>query len=427
MQGSSGFYLVAGAPRSDADDMGLTQEGLIRQGVLDDLTPSCTPAHAPARRYREGPGGVEFLAAIAPVATPAGCWAIVFSYPTAELLGPESALPLWQRVELHRAALIYLGLAIVTLLVFVTIRRNVLEFGRRARQLRLGSDRDENFFVEHNELIELHSVAEELDRMVATLSQSAESIRRRAEDNVDAFKTPIAVMRQSLEPFRRDAGGEDQRGRRAVEVLSQAVERLDKLIDDARRADEAAAELLDPPRRPINLARLLRHVARSYAALAERRQIIFASSLPEGPMVLGSEGLIETAVEAVLDNAVSFCPPGGRVELHLHRRGLRAVIAVANNGPIIPSQYSHSIFERGFSMRAPGAANHEGKPHGGIGLWATRRNLQALGGTIVAQNVPGEGVLMLLDLPLAGTPPTARQLRRLWILGAARIRDQARF
>jgi two-component system sensor histidine kinase ChvG len=233
-------------------------------------------------------------------------------------------------------------------------------------------------------------------------------------------------MRQSLEPLRRDFGSGEVRGRRALEVMSQAVERLDKLIDDARRADEAEAELLDPPRRPIDLSRLLRRVARGYGDAAERRNIVFVSSLLEGLVVLGSEGLIETAVEAVLDNAISFCPPGGRVELHLHRRGSRAVIAIANNGPDIPSQYSHQIFERGFSLREPGSANHEGKPHGGIGLWATRRNLQALGGTIIAENVPGEGVLMILDLPLAGTPPTARQLRRLWILGASRIRDQAR-
>ncbi|HEY2889784.1 MAG TPA: HAMP domain-containing sensor histidine kinase [Dongiaceae bacterium] len=426
LTGITGFYLVASAPRIEADYLGETRQELIRQGVLDDLSLSCNVPHSPARRYREGPANVEYIASIAPVVTPAGCWAIVFSYPTAELLGADSAQPYWRRLELHRAALIYLGLAFVTLLVFVTIRRNVLEFGRRARRLRLGSDREENFFVEQNELAELHGVAEELDRMVATLSQSAESIRRRAEDNVDAFKTPIAVMRQSLEPFRRDFGSDEVRGRRALEVMSQAVERLDKLIDDARRADEAAAELLDPPRRPIDLSRLLRRVARGYSDAAERRSIVFVSSLPEGLVVLGSEGLIETAVEAVLDNAVSFCPPGGRVELHLHRRGSRAVIAIANNGPAIPSQYSHQIFERGFSLRAPGAANYEGKPHGGIGLWATRRNLQALGGTIIAVNVPGEGVLMILDLPLAGTPPTARQLRRLWILGAPRIRDQAR-
>ncbi len=425
LAGVTGFYLIAAAPRIASSTLDHERQELIRQGVLDDLALSCNPARSLAKRYREAPDDVEYLAAIAPVATPAGCWAIVFSYPSADLLGADSAMPYWQRLELHRAALIYLGLAFVTLLVFITIRRNVLQFGRRARQLRLGDDR-EHSFAEENELAELHSVAEELDRMVATLGQSAVSIRRRAEDNVDAFKTPIAVMRQSLEPLRRDLPGTEARGRRAVEVMSQAVERLDKLIDEARRADEAAAELLDPPRRPIDLSRLLRRMARAYGELAEKRQIIFASDLPEGLIVLGSEGLIETAVEAVLDNAISFCPPGGRVELHLQRRGSRAEIAVANNGPDIPSEFSHQIFERGFSLRAPGAADHEGKPHGGIGLWTTRRNLQALGGTIIAENLPGEGVLMLLDLPLAGTPPSARQLRRIWILGSVHNKKERR-
>jgi two-component system sensor histidine kinase ChvG len=233
-------------------------------------------------------------------------------------------------------------------------------------------------------------------------------------------------MRQSLEPLRRDLPGTEARGRRAVEVMSQAVERLEMLIDEARRRDEAAAELLDPPRRPVDLSRLLRRMARAYGELAEKSQIVFTTDLPEGPIVLGSEGLIETAVEAVLDNAIGFCPAGGRVELHLHRKGSRAVIAVANNGPYIPSEYSHQIFERGFSLREPGAADREGKPHGGIGLWATRRNLQALGGTIIAENLQGEGVLMLLDLPLAGTPPSARQLRRIWNLGSTNAKKRRR-
>jgi two-component system sensor histidine kinase ChvG len=425
LAGVNAFYLIAATPRLEANRLDQERQDLIRQGVLDDLSVSCNPAHALAKRYREAPEGVEYLAAIAPVETATGCWAIVFSYPSENLLGPDSALPYWQRLELHRAALIYLGLAFVTLLVFITIRRNILQFGLRARQLRLGNDRERSF-VDEIELAELHSVAEELDRMVATLGQSAESIRRRAEDNVDAFKTPIAVMRQSLEPLRRDLPGDEVRGRRAVEVTSQAVERLDKLIDEARRRDEAAAELLDPPRRPIDLSRLLRRMARAYGELAEKREIIFASDLPEGLIVLGSEGLIETAVEAVLDNAIGFCPAGGRVELHLHRRGSRAEIAIANNGPDIPSEFSHQIFERGFSLRAPGAADHEGKPHGGIGLWTTRRNLQALGGTIIAENLPDEGVLMLLDLPLAGTPPTARQLRRIWILGSVHSKTERR-
>jgi two-component system sensor histidine kinase ChvG len=421
--GAAAFFLGAAAPHLDPDTLERERKNLIRQGVLDDLATSCNPGHPLAKRYQEMPEDVEFLAAIAPVKTAAGCWAIVFSYPTQDLLGAESVLPYWKRMELHRAVLIYVALALVTLLVFITIRRNILLFGLRARQLRLGKDHSQTF-VEQNELSELHGVAEELDRMVATLGQGAESIRRRAEDNVDAFKSPIAAMRQSLEPLRRDIPEGDVRGRRAVEVMSQAIERLDKLIDEARRRDEAAAELLDPPRRPIDLSRLLRRMARAYTEIAEKQRIVFVGDLPYGLVVLGSEALIETAVEAVLDNAISFCPPGGRVELHLFRMGTRAVIAIANNGPDIPIEYSQKIFDRGVSLRAPGSANREGKPHGGIGLWATRRNLQALGGTIIAENVFGRGVLMLLDLPLAGAPPTARQLRRIWILGSSRFQNE---
>ena len=86
--------------------------------------------------------------------------------------------------------------------------------------------------------------------------------------------------------------------------------------------------------------------------LAEKSQILLATELPDGLIVMGSEGLIETAVEAVMDNAIGFCPAGGRVEIHLHRKDSRAVIAVANNGPYIPSEFSQQIFERGFSRYA---------------------------------------------------------------------------
>jgi two-component system, OmpR family, sensor histidine kinase ChvG len=424
MGGVADFYLIAAAPRIDSDKLALERRQLIDQGVLDEFASSCSPDRPLAKRFREPTGGEEYLAAVVPVPGAAGCWAIVFSYPAQDLLGSASTMPYWQRPELRRASLVYLGLAATTLLVFITIRRNVLQFGKLARGLRLGVR--ERSFAEQNELTELDGVADELDRMVATLRQSADSIRRRAEDNVDAFKTPIAVMRQSLEPLSQVLPEGDARLRRAVDVMEQAVNRLDKLIDDSRNRDEAAAELIDPPRQPINLSRLLDRIAKGYREVAAEHGVVFASQLSEGLVVLGSEGLIQTAVEAVLDNAMGFCPAGGRVELHLLRNVSRAEIAVANNGPDIPAEYSHLIFERGFSKRATRGAGAEHKPHGGIGLWAARRNLQALGGGIIAQNLPQEGVLMLLDLPLAGAPPSARQLRRIWILGSLHRKDERR-
>ena len=178
-----------------------------------------------------------------------------------------------------------------------------------------------------------------------------------------------------------------------------AVDRLDSLVDDARRLDESVAELLDPPCRPVDLSRLLRQMARAYRSLAEGRGVAFKVEADDGLVVLGSEELIETAVEAVLDNAIGFTPTGGRVELRLLRNGTRAEIRVSDDGPGVPPEHRERIFERGFSLRSDGGGSG-GEAHGGIGLWTARRYLQALGGRIRAENRSGHGLLMRLELPL---------------------------
>jgi two-component system sensor histidine kinase ChvG len=90
--------------------------------------------------------------------------------------------------------------------------------------------------------------------------------------------------------------------------MEKAVDRLDNLVDDARRLDESVAELLDPPRRPVDLTRLLRQMARAYHSLAEGHGVALKIEASDGVVVLGSDELIETAVEAVLDSATAPAP-----------------------------------------------------------------------------------------------------------------------
>jgi len=149
----------------------------------------------------------------------------------------------------------------------------------------------------------------------------------------------------------------------------------------------------------VDLSRLLRQMARAYRSLAEGRGVAFKVEAHDGLVVLGSEELIETAVEAVLDNAIGFTPTGGRVELRLLRNGTQAEIRVSDDGPGVPPEHRERIFERGFSLRSDGGGSG-GEAHGGIGLWTARRYLQALGGRIRAENRSGHGLLVRLELPL---------------------------
>ena len=109
-------------------------------------------------------------------------------------------------------------------------------------------------FGAQNDMPELADVAEEFDRMVEVLDASARDIRRAAEDNAHAFKTPIAVIRQSLEPLKRAVAADNQRGLRAIGLIESSLDRLDGLVASARHLDETTADLMDMPRSDIDLS-----------------------------------------------------------------------------------------------------------------------------------------------------------------------------
>jgi two-component system, OmpR family, sensor histidine kinase ChvG len=131
--------------------------------------------------------------------------------------------------------------------------------------------------------------------------------------------------------------------------------------------------------------------------LASHDLTISADLLP-GLFVLGSEEMIETVVENLIDNAVSFSPPGSEIIIHLTRDGSFAHLTVSDQGPGVPAQQIEQIFERYYSERR---ADEAASSYFGIGLWISRRNVEAMGGTIEAENRPSNGLTVHVRLPLA--------------------------
>src|SRR3546814_12818140 len=127
-------------------------------------------------------------------------------------------------------------MAIFTIGLFVSIWRGLMRFRRLARSIRTGASHVS--FAQQNRVPELAPVAEEFDRMTMALQDSAESIRLAAEDHAHAFKTPIAIMRQSPEPLRRLVAPEEVRGPPAPDLLEVSLERLDHLVAHPRTLHE---------------------------------------------------------------------------------------------------------------------------------------------------------------------------------------------
>jgi two-component system sensor histidine kinase ChvG len=110
--------------------------------------------------------------------------------------------------------------------------------------------------------------------------------------------------------------------------------------------------------------------------------------------------MVETVIENLLDNAVSFSPDGESIGVRLEARGGLAELLIGDSGPGVAAENITRIFDRYFSQRMPPRIDgHD--THFGIGLWIARRNVEALDGTIHAENRRPNGLLMRVRLPLA--------------------------
>jgi two-component system, OmpR family, sensor histidine kinase ChvG len=122
--------------------------------------------------------------------------------------------------------------------------------------------------------------------------------------------------------------------------------------------------------------------------------------------------MVETVVENVLNNAVSFSPDGESIGIRLEARGGFAELVIGDSGPGVPSEDLTRIFDRYYSHRQTNEQHDDQSTHFGIGLWIARRNVEALGGTIQAENRRPNGLLLRINLPLGSAARQAAGAQR---------------
>jgi two-component system sensor histidine kinase ChvG len=406
--GTEGFYYVASWPPVAPSNLEAERDTLANQGVLNRLSENCKDEMPFSLIYHRPTGGEEIVTAVTPVSTAAGCWAMVASFSEDAFPGAHLGQPYWATPPVIVAALIYVMMAAITFATLLSVRGGLRRFALRARGIRERGPAAGSFADRYN-LPELADVAAEFDRMVEALHRYAADIRQTAEDNTHAFKTPIAVIRQSIEPLRRALPQDNQRAQRAIGVLEHSLDRLDGLVASARRLDEATADLIAEPHGPVDLGRVIGGLIQIRSAIFADHDvsIILASydltistELLPGLYVLGTEEMIETVVENLIENAVSFSPAGSEILVHLGRDGRFAHLTVSDQGTGVAAEQLERIFDRYYSERR-GEASDAASSYFGIGLWIARRNVEAMGGTIEAENLEPQGLAFHVRLPLA--------------------------
>jgi two-component system sensor histidine kinase ChvG len=398
---SAGFFYVASAPEVATAEMQDERAFLARIGVLDKLAESCTGDIPMSEHVPRAGGQGSVLTSVTPVQSPAGCWGVVVALDPGAL--GQSDKPYWMRAETRAAGIVYGAMAILAFAIFAVVWSNLRRFKSVAGAIENGVS-----FEESTTVPELAAIGREFDAMVHRLTRVADIIRAAAEDNAHAFKGPIAVIRQAVELVRPAAHSND--AETGIAAISASLDRLDGLVQSARRIDSATAELLEMGRARIDLSSLVRAFAADYGTMiggtllgssGARNHLKVEAA--DNVMVEGRADLIETILENLVENALSFSPPGGEVlvRLRVESPGGRptAVLTVADQGPGVHPDQLEAIFERYYSSR-PGAEKiGGGGNHFGIGLWLVKQHAIALNGSVIAEDRPDGGLAVTVRMP----------------------------
>jgi len=391
-ESGDGFYYIAAVPIVSKEYLGEEREELIASGVFDKVRETCEIGRVISLRYENPEREQEVITSVTPVQSEAGCWVVITSSRAETLLAAPIEQEYWKRPEVLLAGGIYMGMALLVLWLFVDAWLNLRRFTKHARALRSG-DASKHSFASMNKVPELAGVATEFDELVTELMDSARTIQNAAEENAHAFKTPIAVITQALDPLKRRISTDQVELRRSVELIEGAVERLDALVTAARRMDEVLAKAMQRPTGRIDLSGLVGGILDGYAEIIESRGLALRHEIARGIMIRGDDEMIETILENLLDNAIDFSPHGGAVNVTLEagRRG-GAVLTVCDQGPGVPPAKLDKIFERYHSDRPRDDERNAESRHYGLGLWIVRRNAIAMGGAVTAENAVPQGL-----------------------------------
>jgi signal transduction histidine kinase len=214
---------------------------------------------------------------------------------------------------------------------------------------------------------------DELDRLAVSLNAMLDRIEglmnavRQVSDNIaHDLRTPLNRLRARAEVTlmgEPDLASCKEALEKNLEEADALLGTFNALLDIARLEGSASG-----PRDPVNLGEIVADVADLYEPVAEDAQISLAVIPAGNPIVaVGDRRLLSQALANLVDNAIKYTEPGGRVWLSAERRDKHAVITVGDTGPGVPASDRDRIFDRFVRLDSD-----RGKPGNGLGLSLVR-------------------------------------------------------
>lgn len=238
-----------------------------------------------------------------------------------------------------------------------------------------------------------------LNALLKRLQSALEIEKRFTADASHELRTPLAAIKLQAQVARRAATREaaDQ----ALFRLDAGVDRAVRLVEQLLNAAHSDPTVAQPPRsdRPTEIQAEIDELLESYSGLIDSKQLRVSRDVAPHPW-RGDATPLRILLRNLIDNALRYTPPGGRVSILHAIEGDTRILQVSDDGPGIPAAEGSRVFDPFY--RIPGSAD----TGSGLGLAIARNIVHALGGSVeLGPGIDGKGVTVRVRLPL--DPPAA--------------------
>ena len=241
---------------------------------------------------------------------------------------------------------------------------------------------------------EIGDLSRSFSAMLARLAQHNAYLETLASRLSHELRTPVAVVRSSLENLKLARSSEEARP--YVERAEEGLARLSTILNRMTEATRLEASLQTAEREHFDLNAVVTGCVNGYR-LAYPQHRIDLDSVEPGIVIDGSPDLLAQLLDKLVANAADFSPAESPIAITIANAGDAVELSVANKGPLLPEELQGRLFNSMVSARKEGAAV---APHLGLGLYVARLIAEFHRGTIRAENLPdADGVRVTLTRP----------------------------
>jgi len=243
------------------------------------------------------------------------------------------------------------------------------------------------------------------NQMISRLERSVSQLKQFSSDASHDLKTPLTIIRGEIDIALRKQR-EPQEYIKTLNTVQEEAQRLERIIDNLLFLSRIDDREYNSHFQPISLDEILLQSYEIAQQLANKKGITFLIQRMEEVFIMGDSILLNRLIMNILDNAIKYTPPGGRVEIFLDRDKNQCHFIVNDTGIGISEESLPFIFDRFYCVDQSRSKRSEGS---GLGLSIVKKIAEVHKAEINISSMLNEGTSVKVSFAIHTSDENERE------------------